>query len=161
MTEETIHKAEHSHHEVRIHIDRTPYHSHNPTPAKSLYEIGKVSPGHQLYREVHGNEEDEPIFNDSDEVHLHQDEHFYSTCDPFKGFTIIVNARQKLVHTKKLCFAEIIALAFEAPPTGPNILFTVTFRKAAGKRDEGTLAPGECVQIKNGTIFNVTATDKS
>lgn len=78
-----------------------------------------------------------------------------------KEFTIIVNGRQKTMTEKELSFAEIVALAFDNPPTGPNILFTITYRKGEGNKPEGTLVEGESVKIKDGMIFNVTATDKS
>ena len=78
-----------------------------------------------------------------------------------KDFTIIVNGRQKVVTAKELSFVEIVALAFDNPPTGPNIIFTVTYRRGDGNKPEGTLVEGETVKIKEGMIFNVTATDKS
>lgn len=81
--------------------------------------------------------------------------------DRNKDFTIIVNARQKVVTAKDLSFTEIVALAFDNPPAGPNIVFTVTYRKGEGNKPEGTLVEGETVKIKDGMIFNVTATDKS
>lgn len=78
-----------------------------------------------------------------------------------KVFTIIVNARPKEVTAKELSFAEIVALAFDSPPAGENIVFTVTYRKGEGNKPEGTLVEGDTVKIKDGMIFNVTATDKS
>lgn len=81
--------------------------------------------------------------------------------DHNKDFTIIVNGRQKIVTEKELSFAEIVALAFDNPPTGSNIVFTITYRKGTGNKPEGTLVEGETVKIKEGMIFNVTATDKS
>lgn len=78
-----------------------------------------------------------------------------------KEISIIVNGRQKIVTRKELSFAEIVALAFDNPPTGPNIFFTVTYRKGDGNKPEGTLVDGETIKIKDGMIFNVTATDKS
>ncbi|MBD2512708.1 multiubiquitin domain-containing protein [Nostoc sp.] len=78
-----------------------------------------------------------------------------------KDFTIVVNARQKVVTAKELSFTEIVALAFDNPPTGGNIVFTLTYRKGEGNKPEGTLVEGETVKIKDGMIFNVTATDKS
>lgn len=78
-----------------------------------------------------------------------------------KEFTIIVNGREKVVTKKELSFAEIVALAFDNPPTGANILFTITYRRGEGNKPEGTLVEGEKVKIKDGMIFNVTATDKS
>lgn len=78
-----------------------------------------------------------------------------------KTFTIIVNARPKTVTGKEMSFSEIVALAFDSSPTGQNIVFTVTYRKGEGHKPEGTLVDGETVKIKEGMIFNVTATDKS
>ncbi len=78
-----------------------------------------------------------------------------------KEFTIIVNGRPKIVTERELSFAEIVALAFDNPPTGENIVFTITYRKGEGNKPEGTIVDGETVKIKNGMIFNVTATDKS
>jgi hypothetical protein len=78
-----------------------------------------------------------------------------------KELTIIVNGRQKVVTAKELSFEEIITLAFESPPTGLYIVFTITYRRGMGNKPEGTLVKGETVKIKDGMIFNVTATDKS
>ncbi|MCS6327083.1 MAG: multiubiquitin domain-containing protein [Nitrospira sp.] len=78
-----------------------------------------------------------------------------------KVFTIIVNGRQKMVETKELSFSQIVGLAFDNPPTGENTVFTVTYRKGEGHKPEGTLVEGDMVKIKDGMIFNVTATDKS
>ena len=46
-------------------------------------------------------------------------------------------------------------------PSGPNTIFTVTYRRGEGKKPEGTLVDGESVKVKDGMIFNVTATNKS
>lgn len=78
-----------------------------------------------------------------------------------KNFTIIVNAREKAVAAKELSFSEVVALAFDPPPTGQNIMFTITFRRGEGNKPEGSLVEGETVKLKEGMIFNVTATDKS
>lgn len=75
--------------------------------------------------------------------------------------TIIVNGREKTVTDKELSFEEIVDLAFDSPPSGPNVVFTITYRRGHGHRPEGSLKPGETVRVKDGMIFNVTATDKS
>jgi hypothetical protein len=75
--------------------------------------------------------------------------------------TIIVNGRKKVVTAKELSFEEVVALAFENPPSGENVFFTVTYRRGHGQKPEGTLVKGETVKVKDGMIFNVTATDKS
>jgi hypothetical protein len=78
-----------------------------------------------------------------------------------KDLTIVVNGRDRVVSSKELTFDELVALAFENPPTGPNIVFTITYRRGHGDKPEGTLVEGGTVRIKDGMIFNVTATDKS
>ncbi len=76
-----------------------------------------------------------------------------------KEVTIIVNARPHQVEKEKICFSEVVALS--GLPGGENVTFTVTFRRGAGHKPEGSLVEGECVQAKEGMIFNVTRTDKS
>ncbi len=78
-----------------------------------------------------------------------------------QDFTIVVNGREKTVTGKELSFAQLVALAFDTPPTGDNIIFTITYRRGQGEKPEGSLVEGETVKIKKGMIFNVTATDKS
>lgn len=79
-----------------------------------------------------------------------------------KTRTIIVNGRQRQVTAKEMSYAEIVNLAFDNnPPSGPYIVITVTYRRGEGNKPEGDLLPGETVKIKDGMIFNVTATDKS
>jgi len=83
------------------------------------------------------------------EPHGHHHEHF---C-------IVVNGREKIVVTKDVSFAEVVHLS--GLPSGPNTVFTVTYRHAAGHKHNGTLTEGETVKVQDGTIFNVTATNKS
>jgi hypothetical protein len=93
----------------------------------------------------------------------HRDDHGHGDHDnPHdKDITIVVNGREKTVTGKELTFAQLVALAFDTPPTGENIVFTITYRRGQGEKPEGSLVEGEAVKIKKGMIFNVTATDKS
>lgn len=77
-----------------------------------------------------------------------------------KQVTIIVNAREHTVSKGELSFEEVVAF-YENPPTGRNILFTVTYRRGTGNKPEGSLVAGESVKVKEGMIFVVTATDRS
>jgi len=78
-----------------------------------------------------------------------------------KTFTIIVNGRKKIVTQREMSFQEIVSLAFDSnPPTGEFIVITITFSRGEDGK-QGTLLPGGTVKIKDGMIFNVTATDKS
>ena len=79
-----------------------------------------------------------------------------------KEYTIIVNTREKTVHKGELTFAEIIALAYDNPPTGANVMFTVTYRRGNGDKPEGTMVETDPpLKVKKGMIINVSATDKS
>ena len=78
-----------------------------------------------------------------------------------KEITIIVNGTQKQVPKKDtLTFEEVIALA-DGLPTGPQVEYTVTYRRGHGEKPEGSLVAGGTVKAKDGMIFNVTATDRS
>lgn len=77
-----------------------------------------------------------------------------------KTVTIIVNAEQKEVKKGELSFSEIVTLAFGNGAANQNTTFTVTYRRGQGNK-QGSLVEGESVKVKEGMIFNVTATDKS
>ena len=94
------------------------------------------------------NQEDKPKYNDSG----HPDE---------KGFSIIVNGREKTVDHEELTFDQVVSLAFEEPPTGKALYFTITYRRGGGRKSEGILVKGEVVKVRDGTVINVTVTDKS
>ena len=66
------------HQEVRIHIDQKPYQSPNPTTGEALYALGKVAPGLELYRDVRGEKEDQPVPNDRETIQLKEGEHFHT-----------------------------------------------------------------------------------
>ena len=160
MSDEHEGHHDHPHPEVRIHIDRKRFESPNPTPGEALYRLGHIKPEHRLYREVQGNREDEFIEHNAEAVHLKEDDHFYSEEVHHAELTIIVNAREKHVTTRKLSFEAIVALAFPNPPPGQDLIYTVAYRN--GVHDQkGTLTPGHSVRIKNGMIFDVTETNRS
>jgi hypothetical protein len=148
-------------HQVRIHIDQEGHESPNPTTGEALYKLANVAPGLNLYREVTGDREDRVIPNGPEIVHLEEDEHFHSGAPQVKHFDIFVNGRKKVVATQELTFDQVVALAFEPVPTGPYIMFTVTYRHGPHANPEGNLPEGGTVKVKDGTIFNVTATNKS
>lgn len=79
-----------------------------------------------------------------------------------RTFTVIVNGRKKKVETEFLSFEDVINLRFDNnPPQGENWVFTVTYRNGPRENPKGSLTKGNTVKIKNGMIFDVTATDKS
>jgi hypothetical protein len=76
-----------------------------------------------------------------------------------KDFTIIVNAQKKTVENRVVTYEQAVQLAFPNGQQGSD-MYTVTYRKAEDNKS-GTLVPGGTVTVKNGTIFDVTPTNKS
>jgi hypothetical protein len=72
--------------------------------------------------------------------------------------TVIVNAQPKKVSADSLSYDDVVALAFANPPTGPNVVITVTWRHG---NESGSLVKGQSVEVKNGMKFDVSATGES
>jgi hypothetical protein len=147
--------------EVRVHIDQRPYISPTPTTGVALYELGHVASTFVLYREVKGDREDVQISRDALEVHLSEDEHLHSGSPGTLRFEIIVNTEPKTVEKSVLLFHDVVKLAYPAASPSPTRIYTVTYKKAVAPMHQGSLVAGGTVEVKNGTIFNVTETDKS
>ena len=79
-----------------------------------------------------------------------------------KTITIIVNTRPKQWTARDISFDQVVSLAYDGnPPSGPDWVFTVTYRKGEDGKKEGTMVEGDTVRVKDGMVFNVTATNKS
>lgn len=142
---------------VKIHIDNRHYNSPDPTTGEALYALADIGPRKDLFREVDGEEADQPIPRDGTVIDLIEDEHFYSD----RVFTIIVNTEDKEVTERRQSFNDLVLLAFNPPPTGPNVGFTITYRKGPAANRKGSVVEGGSVRIKEGMIFDVTPTDRS
>ena len=78
-----------------------------------------------------------------------------------KGFDIIVNGRTYTVDNDEVTFDEVVNLAYPEGGRGPLISYTVLYYEGGGREKEGGLNEGEKVKVKDGTVFNVTRTDRS
>jgi len=78
-----------------------------------------------------------------------------------KEFWVIVNGRRKEVHTKRLTFDEVVALAFNPPPHGDGVQITVQYTRGPEPKPTGTLVEGQSVKVRDGMEFDVTATNRS
>ena len=142
---------------VRIHIDREVFESLTPTTGEALYRLGRVAQHRELFREVGGDREDEPVPRDGITIHLKEDEHFYSE----KAVILVVDGEPHDWTETRITFDEVVTLAFPIPPTGQCIEFTVTYRHGPPANPKGTLTQGHSVRVKNRMIFDVTPTDRS
>jgi hypothetical protein len=73
---------------------------------------------------------------------------------------IIVNARKRTVPGRSITFEQVVQLAFPGSHD-PNVAFSMTYRHAASEPHAGELGPSGKVEIKDGTVFNVTKTIRS
>lgn len=142
---------------VKIFIDSHRLNSPDPTTGGALYALANIGPHKDLFREVEGEEADQPIPRDGTVIDLVEDEHFYSD----RVFTVIVNTEDKEVTERHQSFNDLVLLAFNPPPTGPNVGFTITYRKGPRTNRKGSVVEGGSVRIKEGMIFDVTPTDRS
>jgi hypothetical protein len=77
---------------------------------------------------------------------------------------VIINGREKSVDVPlnkiELSYNDIVNLVATSDEEKEHI-FTITYAKAYGDKTEGCLAPGESVEIKDGTIFNCYVTSNA
>lgn len=76
--------------------------------------------------------------------------------DP-KTVGIFVNTKPHTVPKGEISFETVTTLAYPTTPPGGNIGYTVTWQRGHGSKD-GTLVAGQRVPVKDGMIFDVTAT---
>lgn len=124
-----------------------------------IRRIGEVPDDHELFLD---SDHDRAIARDG-KVPIGKDgvERIRSRKIKPRLVTILVNARPREVEPGPISFEQLIVLAFPEPPTGPQVSFTVSFRKGPPKRPEGSLLAGQSVNVVQGMTFHVTATDKS
>lgn len=126
---------------------------------QELREIGQVPEDHELYLD---SDRDRPIEPGS-MINLKGKgvEQIRSRPAPPKKVKIIVNTRPKEVDPGLITFEQVVTLAYPDHPGGPNVSYTVGYRKGPKPNPEGFLVAGESVRVIKGMVFNVTATDKS
>ncbi len=95
--------------------------------------------------------------------HHHKPPHpeHHSGKHPEEGVQIVVNGRPKHAHKHELTFDDLVHLAFENPPSGEAVQFTIQYTRGHGPKAAGTLVEGQLVKLKAGMEFDVTATNRS
>lgn len=78
-----------------------------------------------------------------------------------KMVTIIINGTPKVVEKERMSFDEVVDLAYETPPTGDGVQFTIQYTKGHSDKPKGTLVEGQSIKVKEGMEFDVTPTNRS
>lgn len=125
-----------------------------------LYTLGMANEDQAVFLEVRGGTD--VVVEPEEVIDLTKPniERFITAQLPVRNIEIIINGRQRTVQDPLVTFEQIAQLAFPGAH-GPNVVFSITYRKAASNPCEGELGVGGNVKVKTGTIFNVTRTDKS
>ena len=74
---------------------------------------------------------------------------------------IIINGTKHSVHGDEVSFDQVVEIAYPDGRQGPQITYTVNFYSSADRPDSGKLTEHQKIRAKNGTVFNVTRTDRS
>ena len=80
---------------------------------------------------------------------------------PPREVEIRVNGRKKVVPAGDITFEAVVQLAFPNGPGGPDVAYTVSYRHGPPNKPEGSLVAGQAVKVREGMVFNVTATNRS
>jgi len=153
------------HHPIPYTVDGKPQISaeHELSAIQILERAGFSPETHYLILDGHDPDHGRSYRDDPDErVRLHAGMTFVTGTrhrEREEKFKIIVNGRQFEVTEERISFEGVVRLANLV--SGPNIVYTVTYDRGHGHKPQGTLVAGESVRVKEGMIFNVTATDKS
>lgn len=77
-------------------------------------------------------------------------------------YHIIVNGTEHGVTGYEISYEQLLVLAFGASvPSGDGVAITVTYSLGHDDKKSGSLTAGESVKVKDGMVFNVTATNRS
>lgn len=125
-----------------------------------LAQLAKPSEGEGVYLQVRGGTDRLIEANDLIDLNEPGIERFFTAALPPSEIEIIVNTRKRMVPQANVAFEQIVELAFPGPHD-PNVVFSMTYRKAASKPHAGELGAGGNIEVKKGTVFNVTRTVQS
>lgn len=125
-----------------------------------LYTLADVPEDEAVYLDVRGGED--RLVEPRDQLDLTASgiERFITAPRPAFAYEIIVNARPRVVTGRPVTFEQIVQLAFPGQHD-PNVVFSMTYRHAFSKPHAGELSPGKTIEVKKGTVFNVTRTVQS
>ena len=84
-----------------------------------------------------------------------------TTLDADKSFEIIANGTHFPVPNDEVSFDQVVDIAYPHGRRGPLIKYTVDFYNGTGRPPEGKLTENQKAKVKDGTVFNVTRTDRS
>ena len=80
--------------------------------------------------------------------------------DKDKTVEVIINAEAHDVPKGDISFETVVGIAYPNPPTGPSVVFTVTYSKGEHGK-QGSMTAGTSIRAREGMVFVVRVTDRS
>lgn len=124
-----------------------------------LYQLADISDDHGVFRDVPGGTD--LLIESTDLIDLTQPEveRFITASKPV-SYDIFVNTRPHVVTVSTITYEQLVQLAY---PGGhdPNLIYTITYQRAATQPPAGDLNPGCTLHLKQGTRTNVSPTVQS
>lgn len=74
---------------------------------------------------------------------------------------IFINSREFVWNEKDIAFEDIIKLFYGSISNDPNIRYTVSYADGFPPQEDGDLASGQVIKVKNKMQFHVTHTGRS
>lgn len=152
--------GEHGNRVLQLTINGKSYEWHQQyIEGAEIRKMGHIAQEEEIFLAVKKPWEDEPIPDDKT-VNLARPEieHFYSKV---KKVTIVVNGTPHKWTEEKICFKEVIILAYGKYIDMPTMVYTVAYEDGPRQNPEGSMYVGQEVFVKHKMIFHATATDKS
>lgn len=126
-----------------------------------LYGLASPSEGEAVFLVVDGDTDREVARTELFDLGAAGVEHFITAARGPCTYRIIVNGREIEVAEKRHSFDNLVALAYPGTAPAPNVVYSITYSRAASTPHSGELGQGGFINVKNGTRINVTCTVQS
>ncbi|MHB1991396.1 multiubiquitin domain-containing protein [Metallibacterium scheffleri] len=126
-----------------------------------LYDLAAPSEGEAVFLVVDGGTDREIGREGLFDLTAPGIERFITAPRGPRTYQIIVNGREIEVAEKRQTFDDLVALAYPGNAPAPNVVYSITYSRAASTPHSGELGQGGFIEVKNGTRINVTCTVQS
>lgn len=127
----------------------------------ALYDLAKPSDEDAVFMVIRGGNDRQIEPNEAVDLTAPGVEHFITAPKRKPKIGIVVNGREVQVCDSHQTFEQLVAIAYPGEAPAPEIVYSITYRGVASKPHSGELAAGGFVEVKNGSVINVSRTIQS
>ncbi|WP_024697658.1 multiubiquitin domain-containing protein [Pseudomonas avellanae] len=127
----------------------------------ALYELAKPGDGEAVFMVIRGGDDREIEPNEAVDLTAPGVEHFVTAPKRKPKIDIVVNGREVQVNDSHQTFEQLVAIAYPGEAPTAEIVYSITYRGVASKPHSGELAASGFVEVKNGSVINVSRTIQS